>query len=93
MGILTSCVLQVFQGSSRINQFNLTEDFYNLTIEEVKKEQKLRCNVGGTLGINKNTNKYHITLMKLNIDLYTNLYMYMYISITWEYPFYHGLKY
>eukprot|EP00731_Ephydatia_muelleri_P017649 Em0010g747a len=83
--------VQVFQGSSRINQFNLTEDFYNLTIEEVKKEQKLRCNVGGTLGINKNTN--HITLMKLNIDLYTNLYMYMYISITWEYPFYHGLKY
>lgn len=38
-----------------MNQFNLTEDFYNLTVEEVKKEQKLRCDVGGTLGINLNT--------------------------------------
>lgn len=43
--------IQVFQGSSRMNQFNLTEDFYNLTVEEVKKEQKLRAEAAEREGV------------------------------------------
>ena len=35
--------LQVFQPTSKIEKFNLPDDFFNLTADEVKREQKMRC--------------------------------------------------
>ena len=34
--------LQVFRPSSRATHFTLPDDFYHLTLDEVKKEQKAR---------------------------------------------------
>ncbi len=35
--------LQVFSPSLRATHFDLPSDFFNLTLEEIKKEQKQRC--------------------------------------------------
>lgn len=34
--------LQVFRSSPRVTHFDLPNEFYKLSLEEVKKEQKLR---------------------------------------------------
>ena len=34
--------LQVFRSSPRVTHFDLPKEFYKLSLEEVKKEQKLR---------------------------------------------------
>ena len=35
--------LTVYRATSRAHHFDLPSDFYNLTLEEIKREQKIRC--------------------------------------------------
>ena len=35
--------LQVFRSSPRVTHFDLPNEFYKLSVDEIKKEQKLRC--------------------------------------------------
>ena len=35
--------LQVFRSSPRVTYFDLPNEFYKLSVDEIKKEQKLRC--------------------------------------------------